>query len=164
MLAHLSVDDLRRAGVLQRFGDEALDCLRRAQAGAGRHGHDAVDSGDLLAAILDDPGGLAGTVIRALGADPADIRAGLDQAADDDPPAGAADPGRPGFGPDARRAIDAAVAEAHDQEVAVGHLFLALLRAPGSRAGRVLTAHGVTRPAALARILTLAGRPARDPA
>jgi hypothetical protein len=163
LLAQLSVDDLLQAGVLQRFGDDALSCLRIAQTRADRYGHDAVDSDDLLVAVLDDPAGLAGTVIRALGADSSDVRAALGEP-DDEPPAVTGGRSRPGFSSEARRAIDAAVAEAHGQEVAVAHLFLALLRAPGSRAGQVLTAHGITRPAALAQILALAGRPTRDPA
>ncbi len=164
LLAQLTVDDLIRSGVLQRFGDDALGCLRLAQTRAGRLGHDAVDSGDLLVAVLDDPAGLAGAVIRALDADPSEVRATLEQEPDDDRPAANAGRTQPGIGPDVRRAIDGAVAEAHGHGVAVAHLFLALLRAPGSRAGQVLTAHGVTRPAALAQILGLAGRPTRDPA
>lgn len=232
MLAHLTVDDLIRSGVLQRFGDATLTCLRHAETRASRLGHEAIDSGDLLVAILDDPAGVAGAVIRALDADPSAIRAAFEQEPADDrpvatttPPAtdrdasahpgigpdartrpvtsqdtytrpttspnaeirtatspdaslrptsgpdattrlttGPDTPTRPGIGPDARRAIDAAVAEAHGHLVAVAHLFLGILRAPGSRAGQVLTAHGITRPAALAQILGLAGRPARDPA
>ena len=78
LLARLTIDDLIRAGGLRRFDDEALGCLRHAQTRAGRLGHDAVDSGDLLVAVLDDPAGLAGTVIRALDADPSDVRAALD--------------------------------------------------------------------------------------
>jgi Clp amino terminal domain, pathogenicity island component len=162
LVAQLSVDDLIRSGVLQRFGDEALSCLRHAQTRAGRLGHDTVDSGDLLVALLDEPAGLAGTVIRALGADPSEVRAVVEQDPDDDQPAVTAGRAQPGFGPDARRAIDGAIAEAHGHMVAVAHLFLALMRAPGSRAGQALTAHGVTRPAATAHILGLAGRPARD--
>lgn len=234
MLAHLTVDDLVSSGVLQRFGDQALTCLRHAETRAARLGHDAIDSTDLLLAILDDPAGVAGAVIRALDADPSAIRAALEQQPDDDRPAATAArsqpatlptsltqpatgphgptqpttdrgipaqpttapdtpaqpttapeasrqqgmapdtssgqgmapgaPSRPGMGPDARRAIDGAVAEAHGHLVAVAHLFLGILRAPGSRAGQVLTTHGITRPAALAQILGLAGRPAQDPA
>jgi hypothetical protein len=161
LIAQLTVEDLSRAGVLQGFDDDALGCLRHAQTRAGRLGHDAVDSGDLLVAILDHPAGLTGTVIRALDADPANVRAALEQQPDDDrPPATAGPP----VGPDVRRAIDGAVAEAHGHGVTVAHLFLALLRTPGSRAGKVLGAHGVTRPAALAQLLGLAGRPAKDPA
>jgi ATP-dependent Clp protease ATP-binding subunit ClpA len=159
LIAQLTVEDLARAGVLRRFDGEALGCLRHAQTRAGRLGHDAVDSGDLLVAILDDPAGLAGTVIRALDADPSDVRAAFEQEPDDDRPATA-----PAIGADVRRAIDGAVAEAGGHGVAVAHLFLGLLRAPGSHAGRVLVAHGVTRPAALAKLLGLAGRPAQDPA
>ncbi|MEA5362394.1 Clp protease N-terminal domain-containing protein [Amycolatopsis sp., V23-08] len=161
LLARLTLDDLIRTGVLQHFDDAALGCLRHAQTRAAQLGHDTLDSGDLLLAVLDDPAGLAGTVIRALGADPSAVRAALDQEPDDDQPTGRS---RPGISPDARRAIDGAIAEAHGQGVAVAHLFLALLRAPGSPGGQALTAHGVTRPAALAHILGLAGRPAQDPA
>jgi ClpA/ClpB-like protein len=164
LIAQLTVDDLISAGVLQRFDDDALGCLRHAQTRAGRLGHDAVDSGDLLVALLNDPAGLASTVIRALDADPSEVRAALGQEPDDDRPAVTAGLAQPAIGPDVRRAIDGAVAEAHGHGVAVAHLFLGLLRAPGSRAGQVLTAHDVTRPAAFAQILGLAGRPAPDPA
>src|ERR1700754_261959 len=73
LIAQLTVDDLIRAGVLGRFDGEALGCLRHAQTRARRLGHDAVDSGDLLVAVLDDPAGLAGTVIRALDSNPSDV-------------------------------------------------------------------------------------------
>lgn len=162
-LARLTVDDLIRAGALEHLDDAALDCLRRAETRAGRLGRDAVDSGDLLVAVLDDPSRLAGAVIRALDADPSEVQAVLEQEPENELPA----PGghtRPGIGPDARRAIDGAIAEADGHSVAVAHLFLGLLRAPGSRAGQVLTAHGVTRPAALAQMLGLAGRQTGDPA
>jgi hypothetical protein len=162
LIAQLTVDDLIRAGVLRQFDGEALGCLRHAQTRAGRLGHDAVDSGDLLVAVLDDPAGLAATVIRALHADPSDVRAAFEHGPDDDRPAATAGPTQPVIGPDVRRAIDGAVAEARGHDVAVAHLLLGLLRTPGSRAGQALTAHGVTRPAALAQLLGLAGRPARD--
>ena len=168
LIAQLTVDDLIRTGVLRRLDGEALGCLRHAQIRAGRLGHDAVDSGDLLVAVLDDPAGLAGTVIRALGADPSDVRAALEQepggdrAAGDDRAAAVTGRAQPAVGPDVRRAIDGAVAEARGHDVTVGHLLLGLLRTPGSRAGRALTTHGVTRPAALAQMLRLAGRPAQD--
>lgn len=163
LIAQLTVEDLIRAGVLQPFDDGALGCLRNAQTRARRLGHDAIDSGHLLVAVLDDPAGLAGTVIRALGADPSAVRATFEQEPGDDRPDATASLTQPPIGPDVRRAIDGAVAEAHGHGVAVAHLFLALLRTPGSRAGQVLTAHGITRPAVLAQVLGLAGRPTGDP-
>jgi len=164
LIAQLTIDDLVRAGVLARFNPDALGCLRHAQTRAGRLGHDAVDSGDLLVALLDDPAGLTGTVIRALNADPAAVRAALEQEPDDGRPAATVDLAQPAIGPDVRRAIDGAAAEARGHGVAVAHLFLGLLRTPGSRAGQVLTAHGVTRPAALAQLVELAGRQSGGPA
>jgi hypothetical protein len=92
-----------------------------------------------------------------------DVRAALGQEPDDDRPTATAGPAQPAIGPDVRRAIDGAVAEAHGHDVTVAHLFLGLLRTPGSRAGRALTTHGVTRPAVLAQMLGLVGRPAGDP-
>jgi Clp amino terminal domain, pathogenicity island component len=164
LIAQLTVDDLIRTGVLGRFTGDALGCLRQAQTRAGRLGHDAVDSGDLLIAVLDDPAGLACTVIRALDADPSAVRNALGQEPDDDRQAATADLVHPAIGADVRRAIDGAVAEAGGHGVSVGHLLLALLRTPGSRAGRALTTHGVTRQAALAQLVRLAGRPAGDSA
>ncbi|MFC1436655.1 Clp protease N-terminal domain-containing protein [Streptacidiphilus sp. N1-10] len=163
-LAWLTVDDLVSAGVVQRFDEEALRCLRRAETRAGQYGRDAVDSGDLLAAVLDDPAGLAGAVLRAFDVDPSDVRAALEREPDSEQPVEATGRTRPGIGPDARRAIDGAVAEADGHGVAAAHLFLGLLRAPGSRAGKVLTDHGVTRRAALAIMLGLAGRSTPGPA
>jgi hypothetical protein len=98
LLAQLTIDDLIRSGVLQRFNDEALGCLRHAQTRAGELGHDAIDTADLLVAVLDDPAGLAGTVIRELGGDPSEVRATLEQEPDDD---------RARPDPRARRASDA---------------------------------------------------------
>jgi hypothetical protein len=164
LIAQLTVDDLIASGALRLFDDAALGCLRSAQTLAGRLGHDAVDSGDLLVAVLDDPAGLAVTVIHALGTDPSHVRAALVRGPEDDRPIASAGRAGPAIGPDVRRAIDGAVAEAGGHGVAVGHLFLGLLRTPGSRAGQALTAHGVTRPAALGQMVGLAGRPARDSA
>jgi hypothetical protein len=164
LIAKMTLDELVSAGVLRSFDDAALGCLRHAHARAARLGHDAVDSGDLLIALLDEPAGLIGTILRALDADPATVRDALDQASDDDGPAATASEVKPAIGADVRRAIDGALAEARRQGVTVAHLFLGLLRAPGSRAGQVLTAHGITRPAALAQIVGHAGRPAGGPA
>lgn len=164
LITQLTVDDLIGAGVLRRFDDEALGCLRRAEAHARRLRHDAVDSGDLLLAVLDDPAGVADNVIRALGADPAEVRAVLEEPPDDGRPAVDAGPAAMTISSEARRVIDGTVAEAGGHVVVVAHLILGLLRMPGSRAGRVLGSYGITKPAALAHVLRLAGRLVEDPA
>jgi ATP-dependent Clp protease ATP-binding subunit ClpA len=162
LIAQLTVDDLINAGMLRRFDDEALGCLRRAETHARRLDHDAVDSGDLLLAVLDAPAGVADNVIRALGADPADVRAALEERPDDGRPATEARPAATTLSSEARRVIDGTIAEAHGHVVMVAHLLLGLLRMPGSRAGRVLGAYGITKPAALAHLLRLAGRQVED--
>lgn len=153
---------IRSAGTPSRLNASSMASIigggPRRKSRAGRLDHDAVDSGDLLVAVLDEPAGLAATVLRALDADPADVRAALDETPAEEP---ASDPP---IGADVRRAIDGAIAEARGQTVTVAHLFLGLPRTPGSKAGQTLGAHGITRPAALAQLLGLAGRPTKDPA
>lgn len=60
-------------------------------------------------------------------------------------------------GPEMRRALDGAVAEARGHAVGARHLLLGLLRNPASRAGRALGAHGITKAAAFGAVLALAG-------
>lgn len=156
-LSRLTLADLIGAGVLRQFGKAGMACLQRAEGHARRLRHDEIDSGDLLLALLDDEASLV-AVIRSLDADPAALRDELEQPGD-----GKAI-GRPAeliaVGPDARRALDGAVAEARGHAVGPRHLLLGLLRNPGSRAGRALGAFGITKAAAFGAVL--AGDQLRD--
>lgn len=150
-LSRLTLADLLEAGVLRRFGEAGMVCLQSAEGHARRLRHDAIDSGDLLLALLDDEASLVVAVIRSLGGDPATIRGELEQSD------GGQSTDQPGeliaVSPEARRALDGAAAEARGHKVGPRHILLGLLRNPASRAGRALGAFGITKAAAFGAVL-----------
>jgi hypothetical protein len=141
-LSWLTLADLAAAGTLARFGPRAMQRLRDAESYAG----DTLGTEHLLLAILDDTNSVAVETLTALGASPAVLRPELPNPASNRQNATLTD--------DARRALDAAAAEAAaaGHEVATTHLLLGLLRNPASPAGKLLTRHGVTRATAAQQI------------
>ncbi|MEV6846858.1 Clp protease N-terminal domain-containing protein [Actinoplanes sp. NPDC051411] len=162
LLTHLAVADLVEAGALRQLGEAAVAALHRAEEHAARLGRDAIDSGDLLLGILDDDRSQVAAAIRELGVDPAVLRSELEGSAEGGDRGAAGRAKALPLSADSRRAIDGAVAEARGHLVGPGHLLLGLLRNPGSRAGRVLGAHGVTKSSAMGAILADGGRRAAD--
>ncbi|HVV23186.1 MAG TPA: Clp protease N-terminal domain-containing protein [Pseudonocardiaceae bacterium] len=147
-VASLSMADLAATGLLDRFTRRCTDALDRAARHARRHRQPVLDTGHILLGVLDDADSIAVQAIRVLEADPDVIRAGLELPARDGIP-----PDPVTVGPNARRALDAALAEArllNHPAVGTEHLLLALLREPTSTVGGVLTAQGVTRETATA--------------
>jgi ATP-dependent Clp protease ATP-binding subunit ClpA len=162
-ISRLTLAEVTAAGALASFGSRAMDRLHAAERHA--RGRDALGTQHLLLAILDDTGGLAVKTLTALGAAPGMLRPALTAATGTTPapPARADGPQAPGTAgadtsalltDDARRALDGAAAEAQaaGHEVATVHLLLGLLRNPASTAGKLLSAHGVTRTAAARQI------------
>lgn len=148
-ISRLTLAELTAAGTLANFGPRGMDCVHAAARYA--RGRDALGTEQLLLAILDDTGGLAVKTLTALGTPPATLRTALAPKAGTAPAAGAAGADTSALlTDDARRALDAAAAEAHaaGHEVAAAHLLLGLLRNPASSAGQLLASHGVTRTAA----------------
>jgi Clp amino terminal domain, pathogenicity island component len=148
-LSRLTLAEITAVGTLAKFGPRAMDRLHAAERYA--RGRDALGTEHLLLALLDDTGGLAVTTLTALGAPPGTLRPALAPATGTAP---ADADTSPLLTDDARRALDGASAEAQaaGHEVAPVHLLLGLLRNPASRAGQLLAAHGVTRPAAARQI------------
>jgi ATP-dependent Clp protease ATP-binding subunit ClpB len=56
---------------LQRLTEKSQEALRTAQSLAIRRQNQAVDVEHLVAALLEDPNGLASTLLKRAGADPA---------------------------------------------------------------------------------------------
>jgi hypothetical protein len=164
LLGYLAVADLVEAGALREFGAAALAAVRRAEGHAGRLWRDEIDSGDLLLGVLDDDGGSAVAAIRELGVDPGVLRAELEgpEAAGSVASGGSAVAGALPLGPEARRALDGAISEARGHLVGPGHLLLGMLRNPAGRAGRVLSAHDVTKSTAMGAIIAVGSRQSSD--
>jgi ATP-dependent Clp protease ATP-binding subunit ClpB len=146
-----------------KLTQKSQEALHDAQTKAIRFGHTEVDGEHLLLALLDQPEGLVPRLLADAGADPDRLRADLE-----------ADLGRrprvtgPGAAPGEvyltrrlSRLLDAAQREADrlkDEYVSVEHLVAALLEeGPGSAAGRLLHAQGLTRDRFLQALTRLRG-------
>lgn len=133
-ISRLTLADLAAAGALARFGSRSGQLLRDAES----YARDALGTEHLLLAILDDADSVAVQILTALQAPPDVLRPELPAPTRTTPP-------KP-LTSDARRALDAAAAEAAHagHEVASAHLLLGILRNPASPAGQLLTRHGLT--------------------
>ncbi len=146
---------------LQRLTEKSHEGLRAAQAIATRKHHQGVDVEHLLAALLDDEGGLVGTILSRAGAQPKTVRAAVERALDKIPQV-------TGTGAAAdqvyvtqrlARLLDRAEAEAKglkDDYVSVEHVLLAMLADSGA-AGSALKDAGLTRDNVLQALRSVRG-------
>ena len=65
---------------LQRLTEKSQEALRSAQGLASRRGHQGVGVEHLLAALLEDEGGLAGRVLQKAGTDEKNLRESVERA------------------------------------------------------------------------------------
>ncbi len=134
---------------LQRLTEKSQDALRNAQGLAVRRGHQGVDVEHLLAALLDDEGGLVGTILQRTGADGQAVREQVERALQRMPQVTGAAPGADQvyLTPRLARLLGRAEDEAKalkDDFVSVEHLVLAMLEDAGP-AGNALKSAGVNR-------------------
>ena len=146
-----------------RLTQKSQEALHDAQTRALRLGHTEVDGEHLLAALLDQPDGLAPRLVEASGADVTGLQAALERELGRRPKLsgpGAA-PGQVFVTQRLARLLDAADGEAKrlkDDYVSVEHLVLALIdEGSATVAGRVLKEHRITREAFLAALTALRG-------
>jgi ATP-dependent Clp protease ATP-binding subunit ClpB len=134
---------------INRFTEKLQESIRAAQSKATRYGHQQIDVEHLLRTLLEQEGGLAGSILTRAGVNAESIAARLDQELDRMPKVS----GSSG-GPDQiyltgrlNRLLTAAEDEARklkDEYISVEHILLAALEDPGAT-GRILKESGVTR-------------------
>jgi ATP-dependent Clp protease ATP-binding subunit ClpB len=146
---------------LQRLTEKSQEALRAAQSLAIRRQHQAVDVEHLVAALLDDPNGLAATLLKRAGADVSAVRAGIERELAKIPQVSG--PGRAGdqvyMTQRLARLLDRAEEEAKglkDEYVSVEHLLLATVEESGA-ASRILKEHHLDRPSLLASLQAVRG-------
>jgi ATP-dependent Clp protease ATP-binding subunit ClpA len=115
--------------------------LARSQAVGMRQ--ECVRTEHLLLAILQRPTAVVARVLSHFNVDPADLTAAIEQRFG--PPAGAAVPEDPPlpYAPDAKKAIEVAMAEAQWNHVDQDHLLLGILSAPVDEAADMLRERGI---------------------
>ena len=141
-----------------RLTSKAQEALATADSVAHRHDHATIDAEHLLAALLEQDGGVIPPLIERLGTDGAELRAGVGRALAERPRV-YGDAGTAQVGRGLAAALSRAEREAerlHDEYVSTEHLLLALLDGDGPAAG-LLRGAGVTRDAVLAALKEIRG-------
>ena len=141
-----------------RLTSKAQEALATADSVAHRHDHATIDAEHLLAALLEQDGGVIPPLIERLGTDGAELRAGVGRALAERPRV-YGDAGTAQVGRGLAAALGRAEREAerlHDEYVSTEHLLLALLDGDGPAAG-LLRGAGVTRDAVLAALKEIRG-------
>src|SRR5256712_684244 len=147
---------------LNRFTEKTQEALQRAQALAVRRNHQGVDVEHLLAALLEEPEGLASAFLAAAGIAPSAVRERVEQELNRLPQVS-------GPGTAAQqvyvtqrlaRVLTQAEEEAKalkDEYVSVEHLLLAMLNDERGAAGQLLRALGLTRERLMAALQKVRG-------
>ncbi|WP_138735974.1 ATP-dependent chaperone ClpB [Modestobacter excelsi] len=135
------------------------EAIAAAQRLAVDRGQAALEPLHLLVALLEQADGIAGPLLQATGADPADVRAKADAALRRMPSVSGSTVAAPSPSRELLMAINAAGEQASalgDEYVSTEHLLVGLATTAGE-AGAVLTSAGATRDALLAAFRTVRG-------
>jgi ATP-dependent Clp protease ATP-binding subunit ClpB len=135
------------------------EAFAAAQRLAVSRGQAALEPLHLLAALLEQTDGIAGPLLKAVGADPADVRAKTEAALRRMPSVSGATVPAPSPSRELLRVINAAGEQASalgDEYVSTEHLLVGLASSDGE-AGDVLTGSGATRDTLLAAFRTVRG-------
>ncbi|WP_408998081.1 ATP-dependent chaperone ClpB [Syntrophus buswellii] len=129
-----------------KFTLKVQEGLQEAQGLAGNHGHQGIDAEHLLLALLAQPEGIVGNILKKLGADPARIEQDLKKSLERLPRISG--PVQPYLTPRLNRVLDKAMEEAahlNDEYVSAEHVLVALADEKEGDAPRILNSAGVTR-------------------
>ncbi|SFO35155.1 ATP-dependent Clp protease ATP-binding subunit ClpB [Geodermatophilus obscurus] len=135
------------------------EAFAAAQRLAVDRGQAALEPLHLLVALLQQTDGIAGPLLTAVGADPADVRAKAEAALRRLPSVSGATVAAPSASRELLRVVNAAGEQASalgDEYVSTEHLLVGLAGSEGE-AGAVLTSSGATRDALLAAFRTVRG-------
>jgi len=134
---------------INRFTQKAQEAISAAQSTAARYGHQQVDVEHLLAALLEQEGGLAGSILTKSGVNTDGLKRRIEQELERMPKVSG-----PGSGPDQvyvtgrlNRLLSQAEEEAKkikDEYISIEHLLLAMTD-DGGAAGRILKEAGISR-------------------
>ncbi len=145
---------------LNKLTMKSQAALQEAQQQATVRHHQLIEPEHVLFALLADAEGVVFPLLHHVGANPAKLRAAVDEALDAMPKVYAQDV-EVRISPATARLLEAAGTEAEaltDEYISTEHLLLAILATPGSSAASILLEAGLTRDAALAALAEVRGR------
>ncbi|NUO57709.1 MAG: ATP-dependent chaperone ClpB [Hamadaea sp.] len=143
----------------QRLTTKSREVIAGAVAIAGQRGHAVVEAWHLLLALLDTGGSTAAGLLRAVGANPADVRRAAARAVEQMPTARGSSVAEPTLSREFLNSLNAAEQIARplgDEYVSTEHL-LAGLAQVGGAVGDLLKQHGATEQQLVAAFPTIRG-------
>ncbi len=147
---------------IEKLTQKTIEALRGAQNAATENGNPSVEEEHLLYALLTQPDGLVGEVMRSVGASPEDMIAELDRLIAQFPKAGGSgyDPSRIYISASLDKALTEAEKQAgkmKDDYISVEHVLLGILEYPTDNVKALFRAQNVTAAAVLEALRKIRG-------
>jgi len=143
-----------------KFTIKSQELIQNSQALASQYNHQQIEPEHLLAAMLGNPEGIAGTMLRKLGASPDEISREINIAVEKLPKVSGGGIAEAYLSSRAKAVLEAAFGEAtkmKDEYVSIEHIFLAVAEEKQGAAAGILDRAGVTRDSILKVLLEIRG-------
>ena len=143
-----------------KFTIKSQELIERAQGLAGQLGHQQIDPEHLLKAMLEQPEGIALSILQKLGASPERVLHEVTDALEKKPKVSGAGMEEVYIAPITKKVLDRAFAEAtnlKDEYVSIEHILVAITDQKNTDAARTLASAGVTRETILKVLVDIRG-------
>ena len=144
-----------------KFTIKSQELIQNAQALASQHHNQQIEPEHLLTAMLAETSGIAGTMLRKLGASPGEIAQEVNAAVARLPGVSGTGTGEVYISPRSKAVLEQAFAEAtnmKDEYVSIEHILLAISDEKTGEAANILAGAGVTREAILKALIEIRGK------
>jgi len=144
----------------EKFTIKSQELIQEAQSLASRSGHQQIEPEHLLAGMLREANGIAGAMLRKLGASPGGVARDVTAALEKLPSISGGGLGDVYLSARAKAVLEAAFAEAtkmKDEYVSIEHIFLAIADEKTGEAAAILSRNGVARDSILKVLLEIRG-------
>ena len=131
-----------------KFTIKSQELIQDAQALAAKHHNQQIEPEHLLSAMLSETNGIAGGMLRKLGASPGEIAREVNAALTRLPSVSGTGTGEVYISPRGKAILEQAFAQAtkmKDEYVSIEHIFLAIAEEKTGEAAKILSRAGVTR-------------------
>jgi len=143
-----------------KFTIKSQELIQGAQALAGQLGHQQIEPEHLLKVMLEQPEGIARSILQKLGASPEGVLHEVTDAIEKKPRVSGAGIGEAYISPTTKKVLDRAFAEAakmKDEYVSIEHILVAITDEKETDAARILASAGVTRETILKVLIDIRG-------
>ena len=144
-----------------KFTIKSQELIQNAQALASQHHNQQIEPEHLLTAMLAETTGIAGTMLRKLGASPGEIAQEVNAAVTRLPGVSGTATGEVYISPRSKAVLEQAFAEAtnmKDEYVSIEHILLAISDEKSGETANILAGAGVTREAILKTLIEIRGK------